>query len=118
MKNLHKVALSIMVGASAIAFSAFKERPTNIVSKTPFAVTATYYNISGAINSTNPANFKYVDPALHPTAGCDTDTSKECRVTWTTANAPTDGQTPAQAQGTTGSPTRVARTQTGLYNGD
>lgn len=104
MKNLHKVALSILVGVLAITFSAFK-------SANDVSTTARYYNNrADHAASTNPADFIYVDGS---NLDCASGATKQCALQWTTTNAPVAGQTPTQA----GSPSIVpGSSEAGIYN--
>jgi hypothetical protein len=102
MTNIKKTALSLLVGAMAIGFSAFINAP-----KKSQLTTARYYNTSGIVGDTNPAHFVYQD---NGTDLCITS-AKECSAEWTTNNAPAPGQTPAQA----GSPNYAGNTSLGTY---
>jgi hypothetical protein len=96
MKNLKKIALGLMVGGMAIGFSAF----TNAPKKSHLGTTTDrYYNNNGGVATTDPSKFIY-----EGSDNCVTDPSSQCSVEWTTANAPTLGQTPSQA----GSPSIVS----------
>lgn len=103
MKNVKKVALGLLAGAMAISFSAFTNAP-----KKALNTTARYYSTSGIVGDKNPAHFVYDGGA---TDDCVSNPSDECTAEWSTNNAPTLGQTPAQA----GSPTYVGNPTSGDY---
>jgi len=106
MKNLQKLAVALLVGIMAIGFSAFKgidKKATNL---------ARYYNTSGIVGDTNPANFIYLD---EDDDLCGGSPSTECSAQWITTNAPSLNQTPSDA----GSPVRSTASGSshpGAYN--
>ena len=119
MNNLKKIALSGLVACLAIGFSAFTNAEKNTIKVTRNAegkiisVTASYYRIpANASTSTDLTASHYVF-SNSPLANCDSGTSNICSSEWTTENAPTNGQSPADA----GSPVFVSdKLDQGIYN--
>src|SRR5580693_4024492 len=93
--NLASMAFVLGIGlASVTVFSSFTKTHTK-----SGQVTNMYYNITGSVGDTDPADFIYTDGGSNK---CD-NSSKECLAVWATDNAPTPGQNPTQA----GNPSRV-----------
>lgn len=120
MKNFKQIAFGLLVGAMALGFSAFtnannsglkihRDAKGRILS-----VTATYFRkAANASTSTDMTASHYVFSSS-PLATCNTGTSNICQSEWTTANAPSNGQTPDDA----GSPSFVTDDASrGIYNG-
>lgn len=79
-------AVALIIGGSAFKSSEKKLAPGQF----------RFYNISGTLNSTNPANFVYQD---NSSTLCTTDPDQECTALWTvdlpgSALAPNPGDKP------------------------
>ncbi|MBB5645781.1 hypothetical protein [Pedobacter cryoconitis] len=100
MKNYQKIALALMVGVSALGFSAFQ----NSANANLKLSQQTFYNIKG-ITSTNPADYIY-----RPNGSCLTS-SKACSAVWNYSGTLTPGSHP---NGTKVSPSDAV----GTYDGN
>ena len=120
MKNFKQIALGLAVGAMAIGFSAFTNANNSNLKYNRNAkgevvsVTASYYRKPAAASTSTdltPADYVFSSGAH---ANCTSGTSNICSSQWTTAVAPTNGQTPVDA----GSPNFVSNNPLqGIYNG-
>ena len=107
MKNFKQIAFGLLLGAMVVGFSAFTNSSKKLKS-TPYE----FYNISGAIGSTNPSNFIYEGG---DDSQCQPGTSTECTAEWNVNNPPSNGDKPS----TVGSPRRVTGSgELGVYPGN
>jgi hypothetical protein len=75
MNKIQKMIMSFAAVAMIVGFSAFK-----LSEKKLAPGQFRFYNISGAIGNTNPANFVYQD---NTSAQCTEDLERECSALWT-----------------------------------
>jgi hypothetical protein len=88
MKNFKKIALSLLVGVMAVAFSSFTNNAAIFRSKSASTTYTFVHPVHGTSNT--KADYEYTsDPQ-----GC-TNSTNICSATWNQSEVPTEGSNPA-----------------------